>query len=108
MTDAIFTIDEDIDRNNDIDITKPLLHGVTIYSVSKCWKCNFIKDSIEDVCASSLVVNCDAYIKENREAFKDQMFCMMKTRPNDGKVRFPVVFIDGVYVSNYEVHLYEL
>lgn len=99
MTDAIFDMDEDL------YVTQPIPHGATIYSVSGCWKCNFVKDCMPSIYPAVAYINCDEYIKKDKEAFKNHMFGLMQTRPKDDKLRFPIVFVDGHYISNFETHI---
>jgi glutaredoxin len=99
MTDAIFDMDEEL------YFTHPIPHGATIYSISGCWKCEAIRDDIQTVYPAIAYINCDEYIKKDKEAFKSHMFGLMQTRPKDDKLRFPVVFVDGQYISNFETHI---
>jgi glutaredoxin len=105
MSEQLFKMDEDM--VDDMNITQPIPYGVTIYSKSNCWRCKFIKECIKQLYPAYMTVNCDVYIDDNVDLFKSRMFEMMKHKPDDNKLRFPVVFVDGYYVSNFEAHIIE-
>lgn len=105
MTEQLFKMDEDM--SDDMYITQPIPYGVTVYSKSNCWKCRFIKDCVRELYPASITVNCDEYIDDNVDLFKSRMFEMMNYKPDDNNIRFPVVFVDGHYVSNFEVYMIE-
>ncbi len=79
-------------------ITSPSLNGYTIYSKSNCPYCVKIKEFLEREKCTFVVIDCDEYLKENRDEFlKD-----MKNYTETEWKTFPFVFSDAKFIGGYK------
>ncbi len=78
--------------------TAPSLNGYTIYSKSNCPYCVKIKDFLEREKCKYIVIDCDEYLKENRDEFLKEM---KKYTEVDWKT-FPFVFNDAKFIGGYQ------
>jgi hypothetical protein len=51
---------------------------------------------------TSILFDCETYVRNDREDFKRFMFYHMKHIPADNKLYFPVVFYEGRYLKSYK------
>ena len=79
---------------------EPSENGFTVYSKSNCCNCDYVKELL---CETTYkIVECDKYLEEDKEAFKNFMFVKMGFFPADNKLYFPVVFYQGRYLKSYK------
>ncbi len=79
-------------------ISPPVYDGYTIYSKSNCPYCVKIKDFLEREKCKMTVVDCDNYLKENREEFINEIKNYTKVEWKT----FPFVFLDGNFIGGYQ------
>jgi glutaredoxin len=79
-------------------IPSPVLDGYTIYSKSNCPFCVKIKDFLEREKCKISIVDCDDYLKENR----DEFISVMRTYTEVEWKTFPYVFLDGKFIGGYQ------
>ncbi len=76
----------------------PVMDGYTIYSKSNCPYCVKIKDFLEREKCKMTIIDCDEYLKQNREEFLSEM---KKNTVIEWKT-FPFVFLDGNFIGGYQ------
>jgi len=106
MTEPTFKLEEEF--NDDIFeyFQTPQKIGFTIYGLSKCVRCDIVKEEINELFEDTLYINCDEYIKKDKDRFKKLIFPYMDREFYDyGKntVNFPIVFSSGKYISNFSI-----
>ncbi len=80
-----------------MNILDPNPNIFTIYSKSGCPNCEKVKKILDNSKLIYVVVGCDGYLAENKEAFLDHMeklagYCV---------TTFPIVFHRGHFVGGY-------
>lgn len=104
MTEPIFIMDEDFKDDIFNYLQPPNDKGFTIYGKSDCPKCDVLKLQMYDCCECSQYINCDEYLKTDKERFKKIMFLYMKQTYYDrgsNIMYFPLVFYNGDVITNY-------
>lgn len=105
MTEPIFKIDDEIEVQENINILPPRSSGLTIYTKSDCPRCDILKGDISSIIIPSYFINCDEYLKYDKEGFKKRMaYYMNKEYNKDFRLLFPVVFVDGHYTNRIEFY----
>lgn len=79
-------------------IPSPSYDGYTIYSKSNCSFCIKVKDFLDREKCKYIVVDCDEYLKNNREEFLNEIKTYTKVEWNT----FPYVFLDGNFIGGYQ------
>ena len=86
-------------------ITPPEKKGYTVYTKEKCIYCEKVKQLLEE--EKCVIIPCDDYITENREAFLN----FIEIHAGKSYKTFPMVFLDGNFVGGftetkkqYEIH----
>jgi glutaredoxin len=76
---------------------EPLGSGFTIYSKSDCSFCTKVKKLLMEKEIFFLDVQCDDYLKEDKEGF----ILFMKKIANKDHRTFPMVFKDGKFIGGF-------
>lgn len=96
-----------IELSDDINngFIKPYNNGITVYTKSNCYRCDELKSNISkinNIFSKYYYINCDNYLNDDKDGFKEFMALHMCKRYNkDFKLLFPVVFVDGVYCPKF-------
>lgn len=88
-----------------MEFIEPCKDGLTVYSKSDCINCEALKASLYRT--EYKKVDCDNYLENNKEAFKNFMFVKMGYFPADNRLYFPVVFYQGRYLKNPQKQIYD-
>lgn len=85
-------------------IELPRDSGFTFYSVSNCSRCKVSEVLLKEQYGINYFsyVLCDKYIKENRQAFINEMRDLMKT-PYKKTIEFPIIFLNGEYKKTSDI-----
>lgn len=82
-----------------MDIITPDPNLFTIYSKSGCLNCNKVKKILKEKLFDFVVVDCDEYLLENKEAFLKHIELLVGTGT---EIRtFPIVFHNGKFIGGY-------
>jgi glutaredoxin len=87
---------------DDFNIIYPFNFGVVIYGLENCDRCDILKEMLNKINVEYNYILCDEYISNeiDKLKFKKIMFNLIKAPiPKDGKIQFPVCFINGEYIS---------
>jgi len=84
-----------------MNITLPDKTLISIYSKSNCKNCNIIKDIFNEYNIKYIEINCDEYLRLDREEFIKQMNILLKTNI-DTIIQFPIVFDKETLIGTYD------
>jgi glutaredoxin-related protein len=80
-----------------MDYILPNSQGYTIYSKSGCPFCTKVKRLLEKEAPSPLLVDCDDYLVENKEAF----LVFIKEMAGKEYKTFPMIFHNGDFIGGF-------
>ena len=80
-----------------MDYILPNSQGYTIYSKSGCPFCTKVKRLLEKEAPSPLLVDCDDYLLENKEAF----LIFIKEMAGKEYKTFPMIFHNGDFIGGF-------
>jgi glutaredoxin len=84
-----------------MEFIEPSILGFTVYSKSGCPNCLKIKSLLKEKNLLFVVVDCDEYILEEKEAFL--LFIKNLTcAKNEDRFLFPIVFYDKQFIGGYK------
>lgn len=83
-----------------MEFIEPCKDGLTVYTKSDCCNCDYVKALLYR--SEYKTVNCDEYVKNDKDAFKSFMFNKMGFIPSDMKICFPIVFYKGRFLKSYK------
>jgi len=78
-----------------LKVQQPADYGFTIYTRENCGYCTKAKDLLKE--ESNVIISCDEYLKEDRDAF---IICM-DSLTKKGHRTFPMVFHNGTFIGGY-------
>jgi len=84
-----------------MEIKHPTQNGVTIYSKSGCQNCLKIKAILTKNKLLYTVIDCDEYLIENKELFKQNISKMINLENKSDAIFFPIIFNDAKYIGGY-------
>jgi len=76
----------------------PISKGYTVYSKSGCPYCTKVKDLLQEHSREFVVVDCDEYLIENKEAF---LSFIETVNGGISHRTFPMVFRDGNWIGGF-------
>ena len=83
-----------------IDFEQPSTNKITIYSKSECINCYKVKDLLNKTGIDFHVINCDAYLVDNKTKIRFLEF--IESLSDVPTNTFPMVFdADGKYIGGY-------
>ncbi len=85
-------------------IQSPNTDGYTIYSKNNCPFCVKVKEFLEREKCKMVIINCDDYLKENREEFLSEM----KNYTEVEWKTFPFVFLEGKFIGGYQETIHKM
>jgi len=80
-----------------MDYILPNSQGYTIYSKSGCPFCTKVKRLLEKEAPSPLLVDCDDYLVENKDAF----LVFIKEMAGKEYKTFPMIFHNGDFIGGF-------
>ena len=80
-----------------MDYILPNSQGYTIYSKSGCPFCTKVKRLLEKEAPSPLLVDCDDYLLENKDAF----LVFIKEMAGKEYKTFPMIFHNGDFIGGF-------
>jgi glutaredoxin len=80
-----------------LEIPHPTKSGYTIYTKQNCKYCSQAKELLKKEEPQPLIIECDAFLKEDREGFLKTMEERLKYEYKT----FPMVFHDGIFLGGY-------
>lgn len=80
-----------------MDYILPNSQGYTIYSKSGCPFCTKVKRLLEKEAHSPLLVDCDDYLVENKDAF----LVFIKEMAGKEYKTFPMIFHNGDFIGGF-------
>jgi glutaredoxin len=80
-----------------MDYILPNSQGYTIYSKSGCPFCTKVKRLLEKEAPSPLLVDCDDYLVENKDAF----LAFIKEMAGKEYKTFPMIFHNGDFIGGF-------
>ena len=80
-----------------MNITRPAMESYTIYSKSGCLYCTKAKGLLQNERISTLIVDCDVFLLENKQEFFDQMKYLIGYEYKT----FPMIFKNGRFIGGY-------
>jgi len=79
---------------------RPLKTGIVIYTIPNCIYCHSAMTILEDDMPCK--VNCETYLKENREEFLEFMTSITGINYKENfKITFPIIFFGNKYIGGY-------
>jgi len=87
-----------------MNIISPSKFGFTVYSKSGCINCDNIKKLLHDNNIPYIVINCDAYLIENKELF----LISINTLTNSICKTFPIVFNNNIFIGGFKEAIDEI
>jgi glutaredoxin len=81
-----------------MEFPKPSETGLTVFTRDSCINCDKLKGYLKN--RKYKVVYCDPYLTDEhvKKQFIDQLFYITGKRIR----HFPIVFLDGLYIGNYD------
>ena len=80
-----------------MNFTQPSLKGFTVYTKHDCKFCIMIKEFFNEKSINFQVINCDDYLKENKESF----LLFIKNKANKEWNTFPIVFYNDIFIGGF-------
>ena len=80
-----------------MEFPTPDLSGFVVYGRTGCKFCDKVKNLLSEYEHEYKYINCDEYILQNRDAFRQFIYSLAKVNHNT----FPMVFFCGKFIGGY-------